>query len=156
MAAKVKAKTEAPGARTLARLLAIQALFRLHLDPSASPEGVIADMAHIHLGADEGVPLVTQVDRAFFEDLVAGAHKRREEMKAKLESVLTGQWGYGRLENILAVILEAATYELAARPDVPKAVVMDEYVELTKAFYEGNEPGFVNGILNELAKTLRP
>jgi transcription antitermination protein NusB len=156
MAEKAKPKANAPGARTLARLLAVQALFRLRLDSSATPEEVIDEMAHIHLGADEGVPLVTQVDRELFADLVSNAHKRKAELKAKLESVLTGKWGYGRLENILAVILEAGTYELMARPDIPKAVVIDEYVELAKAFYEGNEPGFVNGILNELAKTLRP
>lgn len=156
MTAKAKPKTEAPGARTLARLLAVQALFRLRLEPGAVPQEIIEDMAHIHLGADEGVPLITQVDRAFFGDLVTGVHGRQAELRVKLDSVLTGQWGYGRLENILAVILEAATFELLARPDVPKAVVMDEYVELAKAFYEGNEPGFVNGILNELAKTLRP
>lgn len=156
MGVKPKPKTSAPGARTLARLLAVQALFRLRLDPAASPDSAVEDMAHIHLGVDEGVPLVTQVDRVFFEDVVSGVHKRREELKARLESVLTGEWKYGRLENILAVILEAGTYELLARPDVPKAVVMDEYVELAKAFYEGNEAAFVNGILNELAKTLRP
>lgn len=145
-----------PNPRSLARLLAVQTLFRLRFDGSSDPKTVMDEMVHLHLGADEGVPLITEVDRDFFEDIVSGAHRCQADLKGKIERVLTGEWRYHRLENILAVILEAATYELTNRLDVPKAVVMDEYVELTKAFYEGKEPGFVNGILQELTKTLRP
>ena len=48
-----------------------------------------------------------------------------------------------------------ATYELSHRPDVPVAVIINEYVEITKAFYEGDEIGFINGVLQEVAQNLR-
>jgi N utilization substance protein B len=41
------------------------------------------------------------------------------------------------------------------RPDVPVAVIINEYVEITKAFYDGDERGFINGILQEVAGKLR-
>lgn len=153
---KTKETLPGPNPRSLARLLAVQTLFCLRFESFSDPKMVMDEMMHLHLGADEGVPLMTEVDRDFFEDIVSGAHRSHGELQRKLESVLTGEWKYHRLENVLAVILEAAAYELMVRLDVPKAVVMDEYVELTKAFYNGKEPAFVNGILQELAKTLRP
>ena len=41
------------------------------------------------------------------------------------------------------------------RIDVPVAVIINEYVEITKAFYEGDEGGFINGVLQEVAENLR-
>jgi N utilization substance protein B len=41
------------------------------------------------------------------------------------------------------------------RPDVPVAVIINEYVEITKAFYDGDECGFINGVLQEVAGNLR-
>ena len=47
---------------------------------------------------------------------------------------------------------DAGAFEIAERPDVPTEVVIDEYVELTKSFFDGPEPGFVNGALDALAQ----
>ena len=52
-------------------------------------------------------------------------------------------------------ILQAGVYELMFRPDIPRPVIINEYIDITHSYYEGKEPGFVNGILDELAKTLR-
>lgn len=143
------------GARSLARLLAVQALYLIRMTPGATAKKVVRDMARLNMGKGEGVPLITEVDQEFFADLVNGASERRGEIKKHLEAALTGKWNYQRLEAILAAILEAGAYELMARPDVPKAVVIDEYVEIAHDFYGGGEPAFVNGILEQLAKTLR-
>jgi N utilization substance protein B len=52
-------------------------------------------------------------------------------------------------------ILRAGAYELAARIDVPTASVISEYVDVAKAFYDKKETGFVNGILDAVAKDVR-
>ncbi|MCW5774724.1 MAG: transcription antitermination factor NusB, partial [Rhodospirillaceae bacterium] len=50
----------------------------------------------------------------------------------------------------------AGAFELFARPDTPARVAITEYVAVANAFYEGREPGFVNGVLDKLARVLRP
>lgn len=153
--AKPKQGKKKGSARSLARLLAVQALYLIRMTPGAAADKVVGDMARLNIGRGEGVPLITEVDQAFFADLVKGAIERQGEIKTHLKKALTGKWKHERLEAILAAILEAGVYELMARPDVPRAVVIDEYVEIAHDFYDGGEPAFVNGILDELAKTLR-
>jgi transcription antitermination protein NusB len=52
--------------------------------------------------------------------------------------------------------MRAGAFELAARPDVPVRVVIDEYVELARGFLEGEEHTFVHAVLDRLARQLRP
>ena len=52
--------------------------------------------------------------------------------------------------------LRAGTYELPARADIPPRVVINEYLEGAHAFFAGAETGLVNGVLDRLARTLRP
>ncbi len=44
----------------------------------------------------------------------------------------------------------------ATKKDVSARVIVSEYVEVTKAFFEGEEPKVVNGVLNRIARDLRP
>ena len=144
-----------PGARSLARLLAIQALYLLRMNKDASPEGVVEDFGKFAVGEGEPVPVTSQIDEDLFRDLVFGVSKEAAAIRGELETVLKAPWTYERLEAVMAVIVEAGAYELKFRPDIPHAVIINEYVDVTHAFYEGNEPAFVNGILDELAKRLR-
>ena len=61
-----------------------------------------------------------------------------------------------RLEALLACILRAGAHELADRPDMPARVVISEYVDLADAFYADRETGLINGVLDRLARELRP
>ena len=55
----------------------------------------------------------------------------------------------------MKAILRAGTYELLARADVPTGAVISEYVDVAHAFYERRESGFVNGLLDAIAKEVR-
>ncbi len=58
---------------------------------------------------------------------------------------------------MLRAILRAGAYELLARADVPARVVISEYRrDRATPSYAGKEPGLVNGVLDRLARTLRP
>lgn len=155
---KTKKHPKKPGPRALARLMAVQALYLLHMNKDATTASVLQDfhnMSQKDMEEMEGVPLITQVDAEFLSDLVTGVSKSESAIKEALEGVLTGSWSFGRLEVILRAILQAGVYELMFRPDVPRPVIINEYIDITHSYYEGKEPGFVNGILDELAKTLR-
>ena len=62
---------------------------------------------------------------------------------------------WSRKNATARAILRAGAFELIHRPDVPTEVVIDEYVELAKSFFEGPEPGFVNGALDAVAQDAR-
>ena len=73
-----------------------------------------------------------------------------------IAAVLVEDWTIERLEILLACILRAGAHELADRADVPARVVISEYVDLADAFYGEKETGLVNGVLDRLARELRP
>jgi len=150
-----KEKPKKPAARSLARLLAVQGIYLLHMNKDATPESIVSDFTTMSLGAGEGMPQLREVDEVLLQDILKGAFEQADEIKKALGGALTKNWKYQRLETILASILEAGTYELIARPDIPHPVIINEYVNVAHAFYEGDEPGFVNGILDGLAKKLR-
>ena len=65
-------------------------------------------------------------------------------------------WSLDRLDRPMRAILRAGTYELLARADVPVGSVISEYVDVAHAFYDKRESGFVNGLLDAIAKEVRP
>ena len=84
-------------------------------------------------------------------DLVRGTAARQEELDRVIAEALTPDWPLERLERVLRAILRAGAYELLARPDVPAAVVISEYLDIGHAFFAGKEPGLINGVLDRLA-----
>ena len=140
--------------RSAARLAAVQALYQQEME--VTPVAVLLHEFHQHrLGATiDGVEYAdAEVD--FFDDLVKGADARREELDTLIAGRLAEGWSLARLDKPMKAILRAGAYELAARPDVPAATVIDEYVDVAKAFYDARESGFVNGLLDALAKEVR-
>ena len=61
-----------------------------------------------------------------------------------------------RLALLLRMILVAGTWELLRNHEMPSAILLAEYVGIASAFYGGAEPGLMNGVLDRLARTLRP
>jgi len=81
-----------------------------------------------------------------------------EEHGERLDAAIAARakgWTLGRMPVLDLSVLRLAAYELAERPDVPVAVVIDEAVELAKRFSTDDSGKFVNGVLSALAKDLR-
>jgi N utilization substance protein B len=143
------------GKRSLARLAAVQALYQIELAGS-EPEAVIAEFLAHRLGQEIDGERYADADRAFFRALVSGGSERREDIDRSIAAALPADWPLARLESVLRAIMRAGAYELLACPDVPARVAINEYVEIAHAFFSGKEPGMVNGVLDRLARTLRP
>jgi N utilization substance protein B len=140
--------------RSAARLAAVQALYQQEME--GTPVATLLHEFHHHrLGAtiDEVEYADAEVD--FFDDVVKGADARREEIDALIAGRLASGWSLARLDKPMKAILRAGAYELAARADVPTASVISEYVDVAKAFYDARETGFVNGLLDAIAKEVR-
>jgi len=147
-------------ARSVARLAAVQALYQMEVS-AAGAEAVIREFSEHRFDRDlpgDGEESVTlaEADEAFFADLVRGVVENQREVDAAIARRLASGWRLERLDATARAILRAGAFELAHRSDVPTEVVIDEYVELAKSFFEGPEPGFVNGALDAVAQDVRP
>lgn len=149
------AKAEAAARRSAARLAAVQALYQIELS-GAAPESVIAQFTDPDSRGGLADARLIEPDPGFFADLVRGVASRRAELDRMIAAALTADWKLDRLEIIVRLILEAGVYELKERPDVPPRVAITEYVDVAHAFFDGATPRFVNGVLDRLARSLRP
>ncbi|MBI1408057.1 MAG: transcription antitermination factor NusB [Caulobacter sp.] len=138
-------------ARTVARLAAVQALYQLEMT-GAGVEVVIREFSEHRFDRDlEGEPLA-EADETFFSELVRGAVSLQSEIDKAVTARLASNWKLERLDATARAILRAGAWELLHRADVPMEVAIDEYVEIAKSFFEGPEPGFINGALDGIAK----
>jgi len=141
-------------ARAAARLAAVQALYQHEMEGTAIP--ALLHEFHTHrLGATIEEVEYAEADMAFFDDLVSGTHARRDEIDAIVAGKLSADWTLERLDKPMRQILRAGTYELLARKDVPVGAVISEYLDVTDAFYDRREKGFVNGLLDAVAREVR-
>jgi N utilization substance protein B len=141
-------------ARSVARLAAVQALYQMEVS-SAGAEAVIREFAEHRFDRDIEDMTLAGADEAFFADLVRGVVANQREVDAAIARRLAQNWRLERIDATVRAILRGGAYELAHRSDVPTEVVIDEYVELAKSFFDGPEPGFVNGALDGVAQDVR-
>ena len=140
-----------------ARLAAVQALYQIELTGTGVAQ-VLEEFPRIQMDEEEdGTGSNPAAARPrMFQELVRGVVNRREELDGLLAPLISGGWSLERIEIILHCILAAATFELVVRKNVPARVVITEYVDLAHAFYAGSEPAMVNGVLDRLAREVRP
>ena len=92
----------------------------------------------------------------YFGELVRGVVAEQASIDRSIVHRLAQGGKLERLDATVRAILRAGAYELARRPDVPAEVVIDEYVELAKAFFDPAEAGFVNAALDSISGDVRP
>ena len=140
-------------ARRAARLAAVQAIYQMELT-GGEAETVVDEFIEHRFTRPADMP-AGPPDREFFGDLVRGVPANQVAIDRAVAGALAANWKLQRIDSILRAILRAAAYELIARRDVPARVVIDEYLEIAHAFFEGDEPGFVNAVLDRLARAKR-
>ena len=140
--------------RGAARLAAVQALYQMDIGGATLPD-VLAEFESYRLGKEVDGEQYRNADPAFFRDIVAGVVRNQQMLDPIVHTTLTGDWPLARIDVTLRAILRAGAYELSSRADVPARVVIAEYVDVAKAFFEDEEPSMVNGVLDALARRLR-
>ncbi len=141
-------------ARAAARLAAVQALYQHEMEGTLQAQ--LLDEFHRHrLGMEIDDEQFAEAEVAFFDDVVKGVLARRDEIDAVLSGKLAQGWAITRLDRTMLQILRAGAYELLARPDVATGTVINEYLDVSHAFFEARETKFVNGVLDAVAKQVR-
>ncbi len=142
------------GARSAARLAAVQALFQIEANDSKHVL-VIKEFIDHRLGQIIDDDHFAQADTDLFSDIVSGIGKRQDDLDCQIKECLSKGWTMDRIESVGRAILRAGAYELIARPDIPTSVIINEYVDVAKAFFDDSTPGFINGVLDQIAKKNR-
>jgi N utilization substance protein B len=141
--------------RGAARLAAVQALYQMDVGRQ-SLEDTLAQFQTYNLGREIEGEQYLPADADFFGQIVRGVIKSQLDIDPTIDNALTDGWPVGRIDATLRAILRAATFELLRRRDIPPSVVITEYVDVAKAFYEDEAPKMVNGVLDTIAKSLTP
>jgi N utilization substance protein B len=137
--------------RSAARLAAVQALYQQEMEGTALPK-LLHEFHHHRIGETIDGAELADAEIDFFDDVVSGAHDRREEIDRLIVERLAEGWKLERLDRPMRAILRAGTYELLARRDVPVGTVISEYLDVAHAFYDKKEVAFANGLLDSIAK----
>jgi transcription antitermination protein NusB len=140
--------------RSAARLAAVQALYQQEMEGTPVPR-LLHEFHEHRIGATIEDETYHEAELDFFDDIVSGALARRDEIDALIGGRLAEGWSLERLDRPMRALLRAGTFELIARRDVPVASVISEYVDVAHAFYDKRESGFVNGLLDAIAKETR-
>lgn len=141
--------------RSAARVAAAQALYQIELT-GVSAERALGEFLERWAKGDEDGAAIAGADRALFAEIVRGVAARREEVDGMVAASLAEGWALDRLDRVVCAILRAGAFELLSRAKSPARVVINEYVDVAHAFFEDKEPGFVNGVLDRLARIVRP
>ena len=141
-------------ARTVSRLATVQALYQMEL-AGEDVETVVREFLNHRFDADiEGQPLA-EADEDWFAQVVRGVVADQKAIDERIKKRLASNWRLERIDATLRALLRSGAWELAHKPEVPKEIVIDEYVELAKAFFDEAEAKFVNAALDGVARDVR-
>lgn len=140
--------------RAMARLAAVQALYQMDINGHGVQE-TIAEFKTHRLGQEMDGDAYRPADSGWFSLLVAGVVEHQRHIDPLVDQVLKEGWPLSRIDLTLRALLRAGAFELLYRKDVPGRVVVNEYVELSRGFFSAEEPGIVNGVLDNIGRRYR-
>jgi transcription antitermination protein NusB len=132
-----------PQARRIARERAAQYLFGLDFTGDPWEDGIEAFF--------ESQP-VRSTAREYATALIQGVSDNMSQLDAEIDTALEN-WTPERVGRLERNILRVALYEIRHRADVPRAVAINEAIEVAKKFSDETAPRFINGVLDRLAPT---
>jgi transcription antitermination protein NusB len=140
--------------RSAARLAAVQALYQMDLTGKGL-EAIIREFERHWMGKEIEDDQYKPADGAFFRVIVQGVLDRQKRIDPTVDDLLAKGWPLKRVEAVMRAILRAGAYELLLMPDTPVKVVISEYVDIARAFFEKDETAMVNAVLDRLARDAR-
>jgi N utilization substance protein B len=141
--------------KSAARLYSVQALFQMEA-AGQTLDRVRAEFEDHRFGmvVEEGAFSEGDVD--LFRALLEAAVAHQGRIDQMTDRALVAKWPIDRIDPTLRAVFRAAGAEMVGR-DTPPKVVITEFVEVARAFFpEGKEGGFVNAVLDHMAREARP
>jgi N utilization substance protein B len=143
-----------PAKRHSARIAAVQATYQI--DATGMPaDRVMAEFVEHRISSPEARSSYGDADPDFFAELVCGVSNARPQIDEAIGAALTKGWTADRIDRVLHAILRCGAFEILCRKDIPPKVAINEYVDVARAFFDDDEPGFVNGVLDTIGRKTR-
>jgi len=156
MAAEQKIPFEVVRAqRAGARLAAVQALYQME-QTGQSGKAVIRDLMDDRLGVGPDEAPVEEADPDLFKSIVNATIEHQADVDRAILARLSKGWKLSRLDSTTRAILRAAVAEVIVHVELPKKILLDEYVSLAHDFFDKTEANFINAVLDNVCKDLRP
>ena len=149
-------KMEKPSRRaqfSAARLAAAQAVYQMTANDQ-SAAAVIAEYKARRLGEPVDGEILVPPDGNLFHAIVEGVENRRSDLDTLLAGPDGKEAGAAR-EPLLRAVLLCGAYELMAHHDTDAPIIINDYLDVTHAFYDGGESKLVNGILDRVGRAVR-
>jgi N utilization substance protein B len=140
--------------RSAARLAACQALYQMEVAGKGLKES-LAEFETYWIGAEVEGEQYKPAEIALFRAIVSGVLKDQVAIDRAVDTILSDGWPLRRIEALMRAILRGGAFELLKRGDIPARVVIKEYVDVAGAFFEREESGMINAVLDALARKAR-
>ena len=151
----VKRKTGGRSARHSSRLAAVQALYQIEQTDDSCLD-VIEQFVTYRLNSSKEDTQYFNPDVDFFKQIVCGVIENKSDLDLIIEENLSENWRLERIASVTRAIFRAASYELLKEELIPTPVIINEYIEIGKEFFEDSEAAFINSMLDVISKSLRP
>ena len=140
--------------KSSARLFAVQILFEMEIN-GKKINNILERLTNEYLIEISRLNKTEKADKNHLIKILKGVTKNQKDIDLNINDNLIG-WSLSRIDSVSRAILRSALYELRECNDIPVKVVINEYIEISKSFFEGDEPNFINGILDKISKIYRP
>ena len=140
--------------RSAARLAAVQALYQMDVTGKGIAE-ILTEFETHWIGREIEGDEYKPAEIAYFKDILEGVLADQVVIDRAIDETLAEGWPLKRIEAVMRAILRAGDYELRKRMDVPGRVIVSEYVDIAGAFFEREEAGMTNAVLDKLARAAR-
>lgn len=157
MSGKKGAKSN-PQSTAMARLTAVQALYEIEMT-NTSIDNIFRDFTERRWDNNTILDKITDdnsklalPDKKKFTAIIRGVLINQGNIIIILNKAVSKNIYFDKLDSLIKSILLCATYEICFENLTPNKVVLNEYINITKSFYEQNESSLVNGVLDRIAK----
>ena len=147
-------KSDNHNKKSSARLFAVQILFEMEIN-GKKINSILERLTDEYLIEISRLNKTEKADKNHLIKILKGVIKNQKDIDLNINDNLIG-WSLSRIDSVSRAILRSALYELRECNDIPVKVVINEYIEISKSFFEGDEPNFINGILDKISKIYRP
>lgn len=136
-----------------ARLMAVQAVYQL-IYSRVSAQSVIEDFLYHRTGNNLGEDVEAMPpDGRLFSGIVHGAQKDHDNLDAIVAHYSGKHWR--EMDALLLAVLRCFAYEIVNHSEIDAPILITDYIEVTKAFYDRDETRLVNGITDAMARDIR-
>ena len=136
------------------RLAAVQALYQME-QTGKSGNMVILEFMEDRLGLGSDGEPIEEADPDIFKSIINAVIENQTQIDEAIVARLAEGWKLARIDATTRAILRAGAAEFITHQELSNAIILDEYVSLAHAFFEGSEPKFVNGVLDKIGQDLR-